>query len=106
VSVTVSWQPYPPGVPPGDRTLCAAVGCGRPGEIVEVRSPNTARVVSLTQETTTTAWCIDHASQRGYDVAPAPLPTRLNGFQRWVVRTLGGSSSSSGSGSGGGSGER
>ncbi|HEX3898955.1 MAG TPA: hypothetical protein VHW74_07265 [Mycobacteriales bacterium] len=90
MSITVSWQPYPSDVPPDERTQCAAEGCERPGEIVEVRSPSTVRVVSLTQETTTTVWCIDDARRQGYEDAPAPLPTRLNGFQRWVVRTLGG----------------
>jgi hypothetical protein len=88
---TVSWLPYPPDVPAGERMPCAAPECGRPGEIVEVRSPTTLRVVIGTQETTTTVWCFEDARAQGYEDAPTdPAPAHLNAFQRWVVRTLGG----------------
>jgi hypothetical protein len=91
MAVTVSWEPYPSDVPIGDRLPCAAADCGKPGEIVEVRSPSTVQVVSLIQETTTTVWCIDDARQHGYEDAPAPPPpAQLNALQRWIVRALGG----------------
>jgi hypothetical protein len=83
-----TWQAYPADVPADQRVACAASGCERPGEIVEMRSSLLGSAITGTSATTT-AWCLEHATAHGYtEPSTSPAPHDLNAFQRLVVHFL------------------
>lgn len=91
-----SWHLYPAGVPAADREHCCTPGCDLPGDVVLVHTGSTLLPFG-NQATATTVWCFDHARAKGYQppVAGAmPSRPRLNAFQRWIVRQLGGAEAS------------
>ena len=87
-----SWHLYPPDVLAADREHCFAPGCSLPGEVVRVHT-GSALLPFGNQATETTVWCFEHARTNGYEPTARNAKSsraRLNAFQRWVVRQLGG----------------
>jgi hypothetical protein len=88
-----SWDSYPADVAMAERAECCVTGCGAAGELVRVQTGSVLLPFG-DNSTSTTVWCQQHAQENGY-VPPAPddepRQPRLNAFQRWIVRELGGS---------------
>jgi hypothetical protein len=91
VAFDISWHSFPVDVPVEKRAPCAFPGCGRPADLIEIRSQGSGLTPLLGNlETVTTPWCDEHAAAQGYDETrpQSRPPEHLNAFQRLIARTL------------------
>jgi hypothetical protein len=85
----VLWQPYPASVPEDERQPCSFSGCDNPAVLVQIQSrPAAATLAFGSLSTTTTPWCLEHAHLQGYGESSPETRSRLNAFQRLIVRLL------------------